>query len=155
MGLKDRFAEQFARQKTMTGPEKKANDIIGKLIMRKGAIFLIAMIVIMIIGIFAKFPWWATLIADLVILAAAYLYLKKESEKFQNFIPYVGNLISIEKQGKDSYTAFIKQGKKPIKLDIKYGGEDLQKVKKNSLVQISYNPNAKIAVLVTKNDARR
>ena len=28
MGIRDRFADQYARQKTMTGPEKKANDKI-------------------------------------------------------------------------------------------------------------------------------
>ena len=30
MGLKDKFAESFARSKTMSGPEKKANEIINE-----------------------------------------------------------------------------------------------------------------------------
>lgn len=102
-----------------------------------------------------KFPWWATLLVDVVILVAAYFFMKKESEKYQEFTPYVGNLISLENKGKDGYTALIKQGKRPIKLDIKYGGEDLVKVKKNAIVQITYNPTGKIAILVTKNDIKR
>ena len=120
MGLKDKFAESFARSKTMTGPEKKANEIMGKL------------------GI------------TLVIAVASYFYIKKSSEKYQNFKPYIGNLISIEKKGKNGYVAIIKQGKMPIKLEIAYGGEDFEKVKKNQLIQVSYNPDAKIAILVTK-----
>ena len=44
----------------------------------------------------------------------------------------------------------IKQGKMPVKLQIAYGGEDLENVKRNQLVQISYNPDYKIAILVTK-----
>ena len=156
MGLRDRFADQFARQKTMTGPEKKANDIIGKLIMKKALWFIVAMIVVgILVATVLKFPWWATLLVDVVILVAAYFFMKKESEKYQEFTPYVGNLISLENKGKDGYTALIKQGKRPIKLDIKYGGEDLVKVKKNAIVQITYNPTGKIAILVTKNDIKR
>ena len=30
MGLRDKFAQSFARSKTMRGPEKKANEIMGK-----------------------------------------------------------------------------------------------------------------------------
>lgn len=156
MGLRDRFADQFARQKTMTGPEKKANDIIGKLIMKKALWFIVAMVVVAIlISAVLKLPWWATLIVDALILVVAYFFMKKESEKYQEFIPYVGTLISVENKGKDGYTALIKQGKKPTKLDIKYGGEDLVKVRKNSLVQITYNPTGKIAILITRNDIKK
>lgn len=154
MGIKDRFAEQFARQKTMTGPEKKANDIIGKIMMKKLAIFIVAMVVFSIVAIFAKWPWWVALIADIVIAIGAFLYMRVDGKKYQNFTPYVGNLISVEKKSEKLYVALLKQGKKPIKLDIRYGGEDLMKVKKNTLVQISYNPNAKMAVLITKNNLK-
>ena len=90
----------------------------------------------------------------LEILAAVggYFYLKNEGKKYQEFTPYVGNLISVEKKGKDGHTVLIKQGKKPIKLDLKYGGEDLEKLKKNTLVQITYNPVGKIGVVVTRNN---
>ena len=102
MGLRDRFADQFARQKTMTGPEKKANDIIGKLIMKKALWFIVAMVVVgILVATVLKFPWWATLLVDVVILVAAYFFMKKESEKYQKFTTYVGNLISLENKGKD------------------------------------------------------
>lgn len=150
MGIRDKFAEQYARQKTMTGPEKKANDIISKLMLQKALIPIVVMIILVIIGFIAKLPWWAVLIADLTVAVAAFFYLKKAGEKYQVFTPYVGNLISIEKKNKNEYVALIKQGKKPVRLDIKHGGEDLLKVKKNSIVQITYNAEGKIAVLVNR-----
>lgn len=150
MGIRDKFAEQYARQKTMTGPEKKANDIIGKIMMKKAMIPIAVLVILAIVGFAAKLPWWAILIADVAVIAASYFYLKKEGAKYQVFVPYVGNLINVEKKGKDEYVALIKQGKKPVKLDIKYGGEDLMKVKKNAIVQLTYNPEGKIAVLVNR-----
>lgn len=155
MGIKDKFAEQFARQKTMSGPEKKANDLIGKLLLKKAILPIVIAILVIIVGAVVKIPWWGILIIETLIAVATYFYLKKAGEKFNNFIPYVGNLITLEKKGKNEYTALLKQGKKPVKLDIKYGGEDLEKVKKNVLIQVTYNPDAKIAILVTRRDARR
>ena len=150
MGLKDKFAESFARSKTMTGPEKKANEIMGKLILKKGILPLILILLISIVGMIFNIAWYITFGLNLIIAIASYFYIKKASEKYQNFKPYVGNLISIEKKGKKDYVAIIKQGKMPIKLEIAYGGDDFEKVKKNQLIQVSYNPDAKIAVLINK-----
>ena len=154
MGIRDRFADQYARQKTMTGPEKKANDIIGKLMMKKAIVPIAAMVVIVAIGIVVKIPWWALVGLEVLAAVGGYFYLKKEGKKYQEFTPYVGNLISIENKGKDGHTVLIKQGKKPVKLDLKYGGEDLEKLKKNTLVQITYNPVGKIGIVVTRNNIR-
>ena len=150
MGLRDKFAQSFARSKTMSGPEKKANEIMGKLIMKKAILPIILMILVMIVGVATKLPWYVSLAINLIIAVGTYFYIKKVSERYQNFKPYVGNLISIEKKGKKEYVAIIKQGKMPIKLEIAYGGEDFEKVKRNQLIQVSYNPDAKIAVLVTR-----
>lgn len=150
MGLKDKFAESFARSKTMTGPEKKANEIMGKLIMKKAIAPIVLMLIVLIGGIALRVNSWVVLLVNLLIAVGTYFYIKKATEKYQNFKPYVGNLISLEKKGKNEYVAIIKQGKMPIKLEIAYGGEDFESVKKNQLVQVSYNPDAKIAVLVTK-----
>ena len=150
MGLKDKFAESFARSKTMTGPEKRANEIMGKLLMKKAIIPIVLMVIIMIVGMVAKINGWAILAVNLLVAFGTYFYIKKAGEKYQNFKPYVGNLISLEKKGKNEYVAIIKQGKMPIKLEINYGGEDLAGLKKNQLVQVSYNPDAKIAIVVTK-----
>ena len=41
MSLKDKFAESFARSKTMTAPERKANEIMGKLLLKKAIVPII------------------------------------------------------------------------------------------------------------------
>ena len=150
MGFKDKFAESFARSKTMTGPEKKANEIMGKLLMQKAIVPIVLMVIVLIGGIAASINSWILLGVNLLIAVGTYFYIKKAGDKYQNFKPYVGNLISLDKKGKNEYVAIIKQGKMPIKLEINYGGEDLVNIKRNQLVQISYNPDAKIAILVTK-----
>jgi hypothetical protein len=150
MGFKDKFAESFARSKTMTGSEKKANEIMGKLLMKKAIIPIILMVIVLIGGIAAGINSWILLGVNLLIAVGTYFYIKKAGDKYQNFKPYVGNLINLEKKGKNEYVAIIKQGKMPIKLEINYGGEDLVNIKRNQLIQISYNPDAKIAILVTK-----
>ncbi|EGT2201981.1 Uncharacterised protein [Clostridioides difficile] len=150
MGLKDKFAQSFARSKTMSGPEKKANEIMGKLLLKKAILPIVLMFVIIIAGAMLKINSWVTLGINLVIAVGAFFYIRNSSKKYQNFKPYVGNLISLEKKGKKEYVAIIKQGKLPVKLQIAYGGEDLEHVKKNQMVQISYNPDAKIAILVNR-----
>lgn len=150
MGLKDKFAESFAKSKTMTGPEKKANEIMGKLLMKKAIAPIILMVLVIIVFAMMNVNPWYGLVVNLLIAVGTFFYIKNSSKKYQNFKPYVGNLISLEKKGKKEYVAIIKQGKLPIKLEIAYGGEDLERVKKNQLVQISYNPDEKIAILVSK-----
>ncbi|MCC0630932.1 MULTISPECIES: hypothetical protein [Clostridioides] len=150
MGLKDKFAQSFARSKTMSGPEKKANEIMGKLLLKKAILPIVLMFVIIIAGAMLKINSWVTLGINLVIAVGAFFYIRNSSKKYQNFKPYVGNLISLEKKGKKEYVAIIKQGKLPVKLQIAYGGEDLEHIKKNQMVQISYNPDAKIAILVNR-----
>ena len=150
MSLKDKFAESFARSKTMTGPERKANEIMGKLLLKKAILPIILMVVVTIVASVANLNGWVTLAINLLIAVATYFYIKNSTKKYQNFKPYVGNLINLEKKGKKEYVAILKQGKLPIKLQIAHGGEDLEHVKKNQMVQISYNPDAKIAILVNK-----
>ena len=150
MGLRDKFAQSFARSKTMSGPEKKANEIMGKLLLKKAILPIVLMFVIIIAGAMLKINSWVTLGINLVIAVGAFFYIRNSSKKYQNFKPYVGNLISLEKKGKKEYVAIIKQGKLPVKLQIAYGGEDLEHVKKNQMVQLSYNPDAKIAILVNR-----
>ncbi|HBF7928510.1 TPA: hypothetical protein KOY26_000961 [Clostridioides difficile] len=150
MGLRDKFAQSFARSKTMSGPEKKANEIMGKLLLKKAILPIVLMFVIIIAEAMLKINSWVTLGINLVIAVGAFFYIRNSSKKYQNFKPYVGNLISLEKKGKKEYVAIIKQGKLPVKLQIAYGGEDLEHVKKNQMVQISYNPDAKIAILVNR-----
>ncbi|MEG0856525.1 MAG: hypothetical protein RSG52_08595 [Terrisporobacter sp.] len=152
MSIREKFAASFARSKTMSGPEKKANEIMGKILFKKAILPIVTMIAVIVIfavsGI--KNGGWYAFAVNIAIAIGTFFYMKNESKKYQNFKPYVGNLITLEKKGKKDYVAIIKQGKKPIKLQIAYGGEDLSTVKKNQLIQISYNPEYKIAILVTK-----
>jgi len=150
MGFTNKFAESFARSKTMTGPERKANEIMGKLLLKKAIVPIILMVVVLIAGIITKTSGWITLLVNILIAIGTYFYIKNSSKKYQNFKPYVGNLINLEKKGKNEYIAIIKQGKLPVKLQIAYGGEDFENLKKNQMVQVSYNPDAKIAILVNK-----
>ena len=138
MGFTNKFAESFARSKTMTGPERKANEIMGKLLLKKAIVPIILMVVVLIAGIITKTSGWITLVVNILIAIGTYFYIKNSSKKYQNFKPYVGNLINLEKKGKNEYIAIIKQG------------EDFENLKKNQMVQISYNPDAKIAILINK-----
>ena len=150
MGLKDKFAESFARSKSMSGPERKANEIMSKLLMKKAIAPIVAMIFLMIFGAMLHISGWINLVINLAICVGTFFYIRKEAKAFQEFTPYVGNLISLEKKGKKDYVAILKQGKRPIKLQIAYGAEDLEHLKKNQLIQISYNAKYKIAVLINK-----
>ena len=150
MGLKERFAESYAKSKTMSGPEKRANEIMGKILMKKAIIPIVAMIILIIVGAMMHINGWIILAINLGICVATFFYIRKQAQEFQNFTPYVGNLINLEKKGKNEYVAIIKQGKLPVKLQIAYGGEDFENLKKNQMVQVSYNPDAKIAILVNK-----
>lgn len=148
MSLKDKFAENFAKAQTMSAPEKKVNEIMSKLLLKKAIIPLIVMFVMVFVGSALNLPWWATLLINLSIAVATFFYIRKSGEKFQNFTPYMGNLISVEKKDKNKYILLLKQGKMPVKLEVEHGGEDFEKIKKNQMVQIQYNPEAKIAILV-------
>jgi hypothetical protein len=150
MGFTNKFAESFARSKTMTGPEKRANEIMGKLLLKKAIAPIILMVTVLLGGLIANISGWAILLVNILIAVGTYFYIKNSSKKYQNFKPYVGNLINLEKKGKNDYVAIIKQGKLPVKLQIAYGGEDFENLKKNQMIQVSYNPDAKIAILVNK-----
>ena len=150
MGFTNKFAESFARSKTMTGPEKRANEIMGKLLLKKAIAPIILMVIVLIGGLIANISGWAILLVNILIAVGTYFYIKNSSKKYQNFKPYVGNLINLEKKGKNDYVAIIKQGKLPVKLQISHGGEDFENLKKNQMIQVSYNPDAKIAILVNK-----
>ena len=148
MSLKDRFAENFARSKTMSGPERKANELMGKMLLKKAAIPMVLILVISILGAMNNINGWAILAVNLLIAVGTFFYIRKSSQKLQNFKPIVGNLISIEQKDKKKYVAIIKQGKLPVKIEIEHGAEDLVNLKKNQMVQIHYNSDAKIAILV-------
>ena len=66
--------------------------------MRKAIVPIAAMVVLVAIGIVAKIPWWALLGLEILAAVGGYFYLKNEGKKYQEFTPYVGNLIGIIKR---------------------------------------------------------
>ena len=75
MGLKDRFAESYAKSKTMSGPEKRANEIMGKLLMKKAIIPIVAMIILIIVGAMMHINGWIVLAINLGICVATFFYI--------------------------------------------------------------------------------
>ena len=49
MSIRQKFAESFAKSKTMSGPEKKANEIMGKILLKKAILPIVVMIAVIII----------------------------------------------------------------------------------------------------------
>jgi hypothetical protein len=147
MGLKDKFTGAFTRANTMSDPEKKVNEIVGKILLKKSIIPIVILVAILIAGTALKLNVWLQLVLLAAVGVVSYFYIRNQSKKFQNFKPYVGNLISIEEKNGE-YILILKQGKMPIKLSVKHGIDDPKRLKKNQLLQISYNPDEKIAIIV-------
>ena len=82
MSLKDKFAESFARSKTMTGPEKRANEIMGKLLLKKAIAPIILMVIVLIGGLIANISGWITLLVNILIAVGTYFYIKNSSKKY-------------------------------------------------------------------------
>lgn len=83
MGLRDKFAQSFARSKTMSGPEKKANEIMGKLLLKKAILPIVLMFVIIIAGAMLKINSWVTLGINLVIAVGAFFYIRNSSKSIR------------------------------------------------------------------------
>ena len=75
MGLKDKFAESFAKAQTMSESEKRANEIMSKLIFKKATIPLVLMLVIFIASLFTDITWWAVILINSLIALGTYFYL--------------------------------------------------------------------------------
>ena len=90
MSLKDKFAESYARSKTMTGPEKKANEIMGKLLLKKSIIPMIVMLVVWIAGFSLKVNGWLLFAIEIALAVGTYFYIKKQGDKYTQ----VGGLLN-------------------------------------------------------------
>ena len=94
MSLKDKFAESFARSKTMTGPERKANEIMGKLLLKKAILPIILMVVVTIVASVANLNGWVTLAINLLIAVATYFYIKNSTKKVKMTIKIIVGITS-------------------------------------------------------------
>lgn len=145
--LKDKFSQAYASAQTMTKEEKKLNSTIQKLVLKKSIIPLVCMLLIAFTGIALKLNVWLVLSFELISAILTYKYMQKQANKLNNFTYYTGNVLSIEDKGSHS-VIILKQGKMPIKLQVKYGKDSFANLKKNQFIKVGYNKESEIASIL-------
>lgn len=145
--LTDNFRNVYAKSQSMSVEEKNATILLQKLLFKKAKLPLIGIIAFTLIAILLKLNIWLILGINLVASVVLFKSIKSEANKLNDFKYYAGNLLSVENKG-DYSTILIKQGKMPIKLDIKYGKESFLKIKKNQFIKIAYNKDSQLATVV-------
>lgn len=144
--IKERFSNAYANAQTMDSSQKKLNSLIMKLTFKKIIPHLSIMIICTLIGNFLEFNPLALLSVNAIIAIIAFKTIKKTSKEFNNFLPYQGTIVSISNDNKKC-TIVLKQGKRPIKIEINYLTSDFKKLKINDSIKIGYNKDKKIATL--------
>lgn len=145
--IKDNFQNAYIKAQTMSQEEKDSTLLLQKLLLKKASPYLIGILAFTVISIVLKSNLWLVLGINLVFATLLFKYLKKESNKLTNFKYYAGNLLSVENNG-DYATVLIKQGKMPIKLNIKYGKDNFSKIKKNQFIKVAYNKESQLATVI-------
>lgn len=145
--LTDNFRNAYAKSQSMSVEEKNATILLQKLLFKKAKLPLIGIIAFTLIAMLLKLNIWLILGINLVASVVLFKSIKSEANKLNDFKYYAGNLLSVENKG-DYSTILIKQGKMPIKLDIKYGKENFLKIKKNQFIKIAYNKDSQLATVV-------
>lgn len=145
--LTDNFRNAYAKSQSMSVEEKNATILLQKLLFKKAKLPLIGIISFTLIAMLLKLNIWLILGINLVASVVLFKSIKSEANKLNDFKYYAGNLLSVENKG-DCSTILIKQGKMPIKLDIKYGKESFLKIKKNQFIKIAYNKDSQLATVV-------
>lgn len=145
--LTDNFRNAYAKSQSMSVEEKNATILLQKLLFKKAKLPLIGIIAFTLIAMLLKLNIWLILGINLVASVVLFKSIKSEANKLNDFKYYAGNLLSVENKG-DYSTILIKQGKMPIKLDIKYGKESFLKIKKNQFIKIAYNKDSQLATVV-------
>lgn len=145
--LTDNFRNAYAKSQSMSVEEKNATILLQKLLFKKAKLPLIGIIAFTLIAMLLKLNIWLILGINLVTSVVLFKSIKSEANKLNDFKYYAGNLLSVENKG-DYSTILIKQGKMPIKLDIKYGKESFLKIKKNQFIKIAYNKDSQLATVV-------
>lgn len=145
--LTDNFRNAYAKSQSMSVEEKNATILLQKLLFKKAKLPLIGIISFTLIAMLLKLNIWLILGINLVASVVLFKSIKSEANKLNDFKYYTGNLLSVENKG-DYSTILIKQGKMPIKLDIKYGKESFLKIKKNQFIKIAYNKDSQLATVV-------
>lgn len=145
--LKNSFKDAFIKAQTMSTEEKNTTVLMQKILLKKLSLPLIGLLVLTILAIALKLNIWGVLAFECIAGISLFKYTKKEVSKLNDFQYYMGNLLSIEDKGEYS-TILLKQGKLPVKLNIKYGKDSFAKIKKNQFIKIAYNKESALATIV-------
>lgn len=143
----EKFSNAYAQAKSMSKEQQEANSLIQKIILKKSILPLSLMGTLTIAGIALKLNIWLILGFEILSAILLFNFIKRESKKLNNFSYYTGNLLAVEDKGSYS-TILIKQGKMPIKLKISYGSDSFKNIKKNQSIQVGYNEESELAILI-------
>lgn len=147
--IKSNISNAFAKAQTMSESEKKLNSLIFKLTLKKTAPHLIGILAVILLGFNLNINTFAIIAIEIILGIMLYKKTKKISSEFNDFVPYQGNVISVQTNEK-SCNVILKQGKMPVKIEIHHLIEEFKNLKKNDFVRISYNKDKKIAMLYKK-----
>lgn len=147
--IKTNISNAFAKAQTMNESEKKLNSLILKLSLKKTAPYLVGILAVVILGFRLHINTFAIIAIEVILGIILYKKTKKISSEFNDFVPYQGNIVSVQTNEK-TCNVILKQGKMPVKIEINHLVEDFKNLKKNDFIRIGYNKNKKIAMLYKK-----
>ncbi|WFD11652.1 hypothetical protein [Tepidibacter hydrothermalis] len=147
--MKKEFKQEIKKKvdlKNMNQAEKDLSTMFGKMILKKSIIPFI----LILLSFFGTSSFitniWARFGLTLAVTAGCFYYLKLYRDKLQQLKYYEGKVIYFQKK-ENQYELLLKNGKLPIKLNIKKGLDE-NNVKKNQILRLYYNEPEKVAIIV-------
>ncbi|MCT4508024.1 MAG: hypothetical protein N4A48_04560 [Tepidibacter sp.] len=147
--MKKEFKQEIKKKvdlKSMSQTEKDVSTMFGKMILKKSIIPII-LILLSFFGTNSFIPnIWVRFGITLAVTAGSFYYLKLYRDKLQQLKYYEGKVIYFQKK-ENQYELLLKNGKLPIKLNVKKGLDE-NNVRKNQILRLYYNEPEKIAIIV-------
>lgn len=147
--MKKEFKQEIKKKvdlKNMNQAEKDLSTMFGKMILKKSII----PIILILLSFFGTASFitniWVRFGLALAVTAASFYYLKLYRDKLQQLKYYEGKVIYFQKK-ENQYELLLKNGKLPIKLNIKKGLDE-KNVRKNQILRLYYNEPEKVAIIV-------
>ncbi len=147
--MKKEFKQEIKKKvdlKSMNQTEKDLSTMFGKMILKKSII----PIILILVSFFGTKPFipnvWIRFGLTLAVTAGAFYYLKLYRDKLQQLKYYEGKVMYFQKK-ENHYELLLKNGKLPIKLNIKKGLDE-KNVRKNQTLRLYYNEPEKVAIIV-------
>ena len=147
--MKKEFKQEIKKKvdlKNMNQAEKDLSTMFGKMILKKSII----PIILILLSFFGTAPFitniWVRFGLALAVTAGSFYYLKLYRDKLQQLKYYEGKVMYFQKK-ENHYELLLKNGKLPIKLNIKKGLDE-KNVRKNQILRLYYNEPEKVAIIV-------